>query len=513
MKITFLNPPFHYRFSRESRSPAVAKSDTLYYPKWLCHAAGYSEKTGHYVDVIDAPADGHGIDYVIQRIQQFGSRLLVCDTSTPSINNDLNIVRLIKEKLPNIYILMVGRHVSALPIETLAECDKLDAVALREYEITVSELAFALECGASLEGVKGIAFNTPLGIQIRNEDRPPIEDLDILPFVTETYKKFLTVENYFYGHSLKPLVVFDTTRGCPYHCSFCVYPQTFSGHKVRFRSVGHVVDEFDYVKKELPQVKTIMLEDDTFIVNKSRTEDLADELIKRGNQIPFDSNCRVDIGVDRKFLDKLHRAGARLFCVGFESGNVEVISHMKKNNSSKKDSPYLNTAKEFTTLCNEVGIMVHGCFMFGNLNETSETLKDTLKFAKSLPLDTAQFFPIMVYPGTSAYAEAKERGLLVSENFDKWLTPTGLHNSVVKLGNLTDEELVKFSDYARRAFYLRPKYIYQKIKQSLKSKEEFQRNLKGFKKLVKFLVSGSDIVVKNIAPPKEKDSVIKIYKK
>ena len=514
MRITFLNPPFHNRFSRESRSPAVTKSDTLYYPKWLCHSAGYAEKMQHKVDVIDAPADEYSVSYVIDRIESFGSKLLVCDTSTPSILNDLKVCEQIKMSIPGIFILMVGRHVSAMPFETLKSSMAVDAVALREYELTVVDVALALESGASLEQVQGLAIRLKEEA-VKTPDRAAIEDLDILPFVSETYKKFLNTEKYFYGHSLHPLVVFDTTRGCPYHCSFCVYPQTFSGHRVRYRSVGHVADEFDFVSRELPHIRTVMLEDDTFIINKKRTEELADELILRGNKLPFDSNCRVDIGVDVEFLTKLHKAGARLFCVGFESGNTSVISHMQKNNSSKKDEPYLNTAREFTIACNKAGIMLHGCFMFGNLNETKETLQDTLNFAKSLPLDTAQFFPIMVYPGTSAYEEAKTRGLLTTEDFNKWLTPSGLHSSVVQLENLSHDDLVNFADHARRAFYLRPSYLWRKALQSLKSYEELKRNIKGFKKLLKFLIVGSDLTVAHQGIPSKKNdqSVIKIHSK
>lgn len=492
MKITFLNPPFHNRFSRESRSPAVAKSDTLYYPKWLCHAAGYSEKVGNIVDVIDAAARNHSIDYVIDRLKNFNSKILVCDTSTPSIVNDVAVVEKIKHAIPGLNIILVGRHVSSMPFETLKLSSAIDAVALREYELTLADYAHAIKTGSSIEDVAGLAYIRN-GEFYKSSARDAIEDLDILPFVSETYKKFLNTSDYFYGHSLHPLVIFDTSRGCPYHCSFCVYPQTFSGHKVRFRSVSHVADEFEYVKKEMPHIRTVMLEDDTFIINKKRTEELADELVRRGNTLPFDSNCRVDIGVDVDFLKKLHKAGARLFCVGFESGNTSVIAHMKKNNSKKNDSPYLDTAKRFTLACKEAGIMVHGCFMFGNLNETKATLKDTLNFAKALPLDTAQFFPIMVYPGTTAYEEAKAKSLLTTEDFSKWLTPTGLHASVVNLENLTQEELVEFADHARRVFYLRPSYLFRKLYQSLMSFDELKRNLKGFKKLIKFLVSGSDL--------------------
>ena len=89
------------------------------------------------------------------------------------------------------------------------------------------------------------------------QPRAAIHNLDELPFVTEVYKRFLHTPDYFYGHSLWPLVVFDTSRGCPYHCSFCVYPQTFSGHVMRYRSVSNVADEFEFVAREMPEIKTV----------------------------------------------------------------------------------------------------------------------------------------------------------------------------------------------------------------------------------------------------------------
>ena len=87
--------------------------------------------------------------------------------------------------------------------------------------------------------------------------------------------------------------------------------------------------------------------------------------------------------------------------------------------------------------------------MYGNLNETQETMEKTLDLAIELCPDTAQFFPIMVYPGTSAYEEAKSRGY-ETEDFSEWLTG-GLHNSVVNLPNVTRKQLVEFCDYSRRS--------------------------------------------------------------
>ena len=492
MRVLFLNPPFHRRFSREQRSPAVTKSGTLYYPKWLAHAAGVAIRSGHDVDFVDCPAAGYSIQAVIDRIAAKNIEAVVCDTSTPSILNDVAVVESLLSANSRLHVLLVGRHVSALPAETLAMSSSLEAVAIREYEYTARDWLEAKACGADLSTVRGLVWRRkPQGEIVTNPNRESITNLDDLPFVSEVYKRFLHTPDYFYGHSLWPLTVFDTSRGCPYHCSFCVYPQTFSGHTMRYRSVGNVADEFDFVSREMPEIKTVMLEDDTFIINKPRTMELAKELIRRGNKLPFDANCRADIGAEGELLLKLHQAGARLFCVGFESGDVEVINGMKKNNDERRDASYHEEAHRFVRRCREAGIMVHGCFMVGNLNETPLSMERTLSFAKKLQPDTAQFFPIMVYPGTTAYDEAKKRKYIQIEDWGAWLTKDGLHNSVVTLPHITHEQLVTFCDRARRRFYLSPPYLFYKLKQSLRDRRELQRNIKGFITLSKYLLKGS----------------------
>lgn len=492
MRVLFLNPPFHPRFSREQRSPAVTKSGTLYYPKWLATAAGVAIRCGHHTDLIDAPAAGVSVKAVIDRIEAKDIRAVVCDTSTPSIFNDISVIEALKEYRPTLRVLLVGRHVSALPQETLELSPSLEAIAVREYEYTVRDWLEALECGADLGSVDGLVWrHSQTGAIVVNKSRDPIASLDELPFVTEVYKRFLNISDYFYGHSLWPLAVFDTSRGCPYHCAFCVYPQTFSGHVMRYRSKENVADEFEYVARELPQAKTIMLEDDTFIVSKRRTLELAQELIRRGNKLPFDANCRADIGTDPELLSTLHKAGARLFCVGFESGDPDVIRGMHKTNNPSAVSNYHANAKLFVQVCQDAGIMVHGCFMVGNLNETHASMEKTLAFAKQLRPDTAQFFSIMVYPGTESYREAKLRGYIQIDDWSKWVTQEGLHNSVINLPGINHEELVAFCDKARRRFYLSPGYIAYKIWQSLRDRREFQRNLKGFLTLSKYILRSS----------------------
>ncbi|MEA2262348.1 MAG: anaerobic magnesium-protoporphyrin monomethyl ester cyclase, partial [Acidobacteriaceae bacterium] len=486
---------------------------TLYYPKWLATAAGVAIKNGHEVDLVDAPAGSFSVQAVIDRIASKNIEAVVCDTSTPSILNDVSVVEAMVAANPSLHVLMVGRHVSSLPKETLAMSPSLEAVAIREYEYTVRDWLAAKACGADLSTVEGLVWRSGTGEIISNKQREAIKNLDELPFVSEVYKRFLHTPDYFYGHSLWPLVVFDTSRGCPYHCSFCVYPQTFSGHTMRYRSVANVADEFEFVAREMPEIKTVMLEDDTFIVSRPRTLELANELIRRGNKLPFDANCRADIGAEDELLSTLHKAGARLFCVGFESGDVEVINGMKKNNDDRRDAKYHEEAHKFVRRCQKAGIMVHGCFMVGNLNETPASMEKTLGFAKALRPDTAQFFPIMVYPGTVAYQEAKKRDYIQIEDWGAWLTKDGLHNSVVTLPNITHEQLVSFCDRARRSFYLAPSYLAYKLKQSLMDRRELQRNVKGFVTLSKYLLRGSEhdktaTAAKTAAPAKPQGAAV-----
>jgi radical SAM superfamily enzyme YgiQ (UPF0313 family) len=135
--------------------------------------------------------------------------------------------------------------------------------------------------------------------------------------------------------------------------------------------------------------------------------------------------------------------------------------------------------------------MVHGCFMVGNLNETPASMEMTLAFAKRLRPDTAQFYPIMVYPGTAAFQEAKSLGYVQTEDWGAWVTKDGLHSSVVNLPSITHTELVQFCENALRRFYLDPAYLFYKLKQSLRNRREFQRNLKGVLTLSRYIFRGS----------------------
>ncbi len=481
MKIQFLNPPFMKNYSRESRSPAVAKSGTMYYPMWLCYAAGLAEKRGHDIHLIDSPASGLDGINLYNKIQSFGASLIVMTSSTPGISFEGNVAAEIKAQIPGVKIVFVGTHASAVPEDILKSYPAVDYVAVGEYDETISDLALALENNSELKNVAGLALRDGDEV-IKTAHRHAIANIEELPFVSSIYKRFLNVEDYFYSHSKHPIVTIVTARGCPFQCTYCVIPQVMMGHKLRERSIEDVVNEFKYVKENYPDIEEIMIEDDTLTVNKERTIALSKRLIEEKINIPWTANSRAD--VDPEALMWIGKAGCRLLCVGFESGVQEILDNIQKNMKVETYAPFRKAAKK-------AGVMIHGCFLVGNKGETKETLRTTLDMAKRLNPDTAQFFPLMVYPGTRAYKWANESDFIKSNNYDDWLNDEGLHECVVSTDKLTSEELVKFCDDARKEFYLRPKYMFYKLVQSIKNPSEGKRNLKAAKVLFKYIFRGT----------------------
>src|SRR4030043_222058 len=487
LTILLLNPPFLPKFSRPQRSPAVIKSGTLYYPIWLSYATGFLQKKGFEVNLIDSPAEGYDLSKTLDLIRTFNPRMVVIDTSTPSIDSDAKVAEAIKKSLPEVFLVMVGTHVSVTSEETLLKYPWVDAIARREYDETLLNVAQIFSRKSrpdlgSLEKIKGLSFRSD-GKIVHNPERPFITDLDQFPFVSEVYKKFLKVENYFYSITQYPEITIVTGRGCPHHCTYCVYPQVMYGHQYRHRSPENVVAEFVYIKENFPQVKEVFIEDDTFTVNRAYCRKVCELLKKEHVNLPWTANSRADI--DFETLKIMKESGCRLLCIGVESGNQRILDGINKRLK-------LAQVREFMKNARKAKILVHACFMVGNTGETKETMKETLDFAKKLNPDTAQFFPLMVYPGTEAFDWAKKSGYLTTTRYAQWLTEAGLHNCIVSTPGVSNHELVAFCDHARRSFYLRPAYILSKLSQVIMHPSEAKRTVKAARTFFRYLLKGSE---------------------
>ena len=477
-KAIFLNPPFLEKFSRTQRSPGVTKSGTLYYPYWLCYAAGVLDKNGHNVKMIDAAPKDLGIEQVKSEIARDVPDILIADTSTASIENDIMVCSDIKRSFPGTLMVMVGTHVSIKAEDVLKKDASIDIVIKGEYDLVVKELAERLDEGKNWKDVKGICF-ADNGEVITNPPGEIIEDLDELPFASEVYKKFLDIKDYYFAAADWPMIMMITGRGCPFSCFYCLYPQTMHGRKYRFRSAENVVREFKYISENFDGIKEIVIEDDTFTANPLRVKEIARLLIEENIKIKWSCNARANL--DLETMKMMKRSGCRLLIVGYESGVQDILDNMHKGLS-------LERAEAFTIDAHKAGLLIHGCFMLGNPGETRETISRTFAFAKKLKCDSAQFYPLFVYPGTEAYDWAKEEGFLTTEEYSLWITPTGRHNCVIDLPGLPGQELTRISEELTFKYHLRAGYFLYKMMQLFSHPGEVWRTLRSGVKYFSLLI-------------------------
>ncbi len=478
MNILLLNPPFLNKYSKSSRSPAVTKSGTIYFPLWLSYAAGVLDKKGYELKLIDAPAKCMTKEQTLEQIKKFNPALVVIDTSTPSINSDLKFTSMIKKNMPETKTCLVGTHVSATVQEILPRHSAyVDFIARHEYDYTLPEIAEVLEGKKNITEVLGISY-CENGKLIENTERPYIENLDELPFVSEVYKKYLDIKDYFYAHVSYPTVSIFSSRGCPSKCFYCMYSQVMFGKRYRKRSAKSLFDECIYITENFPEVKEILIDDDNFAVDQDTVKEFCQMMIEAKIPLKWVVQCRVTLRYDTMVLMK--KAGCRLVVVGYESGSQKVLDGMHKGIT-------LDMSKRFNNAARKAHMRVHGCFMVGNPGETKETMMETLEFAKSLKMDTVQFFPLIVYPGTEAYEWADRNHYITARNYSQWILPDGTHNCVLSTPEISAEELVEFCNYARKKFYLRPQYMLMKLGECLTSKDDFIRTMKAFETFRKYL--------------------------
>lgn len=484
MKVCFINPPFkaeYGKFSRDNRSPAITKSGCIYYPLWLIYAAAVAEKSGFEIAFIDAPSKPMNNEECLYRINQQAkdADLFVVETTTPSIYEDVSFAGNLKDLYPTTKVILVGTHVSTLPKETLELDVRIDAVARKEYDLIVRDYAKAIECQSDFTQVKGITYRNEEGIICENEDMPYITNVDSIPFASEFIKKYLDIRDYFMPTCTWPEIQIFTGRGCPFHCNYCLYPQTMHGHQYRYRSPENIVDEFSYIVKNFPEVNEVIIEDDTFTVDKERVIKFCKLMVKRKIPGKIRWMCNSRVTLDYETMVEMKRAGCRLILPGFESGSQKILNNIRKGTKVEQFKPFVDNARK-------AGILVHGCFMVGNKGETKQTMMQTLQVALKLKLDTAQFFPLMPFPGTEAYTWAVSQGYL-SGKYTDYVKEDGNHNTSLNLPDLSAEEMVSFCDYARRKFYLRPSYILHRLWMGIRSFEDLKRSFKAFSRFKKYL--------------------------
>lgn len=451
MRVYLLNPPFKPNFVRCGRwQGAVARGGTLYYPIWLAYATGILGQQYKDVRLIDAVARGWNREAVIKDVKTFNPDIIIIESNFASLENDIDVARMLKEQTKNAKMVLVGPPASQFT-DKILDNDGVDIVVRFGFDFTVKEIAYVIAEGGNLKAVNSISYKEN-GQIIHNPNREFVrsDDLDMIPFVSEVYKTHLHVKDYFLGHTLYPMVQILTGRGCPHQCTFCSWPETLTGRKLRTRSIKNVVDEFEYIIRELPEVKEIFLEDDTFTIGKRRIREFCEEIKRRGLRITWSCNARANLEYETMKIMK--EAGCRLLDVGYESGSDEILNNIKKGISTDRMHQFAKDARR-------VGFVILGDFVFGFPGETKETAEKTIAFAKELSPDIVQFAVSVPIPGTKFYEWAQYNRFLLTDELEKSVDEEGFQKCIVSYPEFTDRDVEEYVDKALKKYYLSPSYV------------------------------------------------------
>jgi len=459
MSALFLSPPSFDGFDggAGARYQARREVTSYWYPTWLAQPAALVPGAR----LLDCPPHDIGMEAALRIAKDYDH--VIVNTSTPSLKNDCKVAEAIKAQKPNTKIGFVGAHTMVLPTETLKASPAIDWVGRKEFDFTCKEVAE----GQPLNQVAGLSYRDREGKIRHNPERELIANMDTLPWVADVYKRDLQIEKYFIGYLLHPYVSMYTGRGCPAQCTFCLWPQTIGGHKYRVRSAQNVADEMAYMKKLFPQVKEFFFDDDTFTANLPRARDIAKKLAPLGVNWSCNSRANLDYDTIKSFKDN----GLRLFLVGYESGNDETLTRIKKGVTTHE-------MRRFTKACHQAGVVIHGTFILGLPVETKETIEQTIRFAQELDVFSLQVSLAAPYPGTELYEMAKLNGWFAKKDKADLVEGDGFQQSALEYPSLNGDAIFESVERFYHRYYLRPKPILRIIKTMLEDKDVCVRRLR-----------------------------------
>lgn len=444
MKILLGNVPWYkngcYGVRAGSRWPHFEKEGHRYmpFPFFLAYAAALLEKDGLSVSLVDGAAERLSREDFFRRVAEFGPDVLVLEVSTASLKVDLEAAKHFKEtRGSKIKIVFCGLHIGLSDQSFLAEHDCVDFTLSGEYEQSLLELVRHLQKNESLDSVPGLNYRDAQGVLRENPQGSAIRDFDRLPWPA---RHFLPK----YGYEDLPQFLPSPTaqmlasRGCPFGCVFCAWPQIMYGDsKYRTRDPLDVADEMEHLVRQ-EGYKSVYFDDDTFGIDRGRTLRLCEEIEKRGLDVPWAVMTRADV-LDEEMLKIMAAAGLRAVKYGVESGSQALVDQSGKQLR-------LDRVEEVVRITKNLGIKVHLTFMLGLPKESAKTLRQTLRFLLRLDPDSAQFSIATPFPGSRYYHMLQELGHIQTYDWDAY---DGSSRAVVKTEFLTAGELEKWLSILR----------------------------------------------------------------
>ncbi len=469
-KTLFLQAPSFAGFDGGAGSRYQAKREikSFWYPTWLAQPAALVPGSR----LLDAPADDLSVEQTLQIAREY--ELVIMHTSTPSFPSDARFAELLKQQNPQVLVGLVGAKVMIDPDGSLNATRALDFVCREEFDYTCQDVAARLP----LSAIKGLSWRAEDGSIRHNLPRPIIENMDELPFVAPVYRRDLTIANYFIGYLQHPYVSLYTGRGCRSKCTFCLWPQTVGGHRYRVRSVENVLAEVKWIKENMPGVKEIMFDDDTFTDSAALPRV---EAIARGlGQLGVTWSCNARANVPYATLKVMKENGLRLLLVGYESGDDQILHNIRKGLRTE-------IARRFTADCRKLGIVIHGTFILGLPGETAETIEKTIDFANEINPHTIQVSLAAPYPGTALYKQALENGWLRENSDLNLVNENGVQLSAISYPHLSGQEIFDSMEVFYRRFYFRPGKIWEIVREMLLSPQMMRRRLREGVEFFRFL--------------------------
>jgi len=442
-RILFFNPPSRYHVYLKTNVKVGAPS----YPNLTLATLAGDLIKAHQVVIYDLDLYENSTAKLLQKIKSFKPDIVAASAKTPDYLSVVEIMTRIKRKFPFVKTIVGGVHVSAMPEEAVKmEC--FDTVVLGEGDGVISEIL----TGKPLKKVMGIGYRVGRKL-IFTGKRKMIKNLDSLPYPAWQLFQLKRYKNSRLSSRNNPVGLIETSRGCSYRCNFC--SKLIFGVYYRTKSVTRVVDELQYLLD--CGFKEIHITDDSFTQNITRAKDICREIIRRKLKFSWSliNGIRVNF-VDEEFFRLAKRAGCWQTGLGIESGDQKVLDTIKKGIT-------LNQVVKAVKKAEKVGIDTFGFFIFGLAGENEKSLRKTIQFAKSLPLDIAKFDICIPYPGTEYYHDLDSRGKILTKQWDKY-TCHQLEEPLYIHPNLNWNLLKKYYRRAFREYYLRPNYILKRFK-------------------------------------------------
>jgi len=447
-KILLVNPPL----SGKERYGKLASAGVYMPPLGLGFLASLLRQEGFEIRILDCEILGLNIKQTVEYVSSFQPDYVGITAVTISIFSAAEVARAIKQYNKEIYVILGGAHLSALPEETLKIFPQFDIGVIGEGEITSVELLNALYNNLDLEKVAGIIYRDNDKI-IRTGRRLLIENLDALPF--PAWDLYPDLKRYYrpsaFGFQKLPCTSLITARGCPGRCSFC--NGGIGGRHYREHSAEYVMEMIRALYHKYG-IRDLAIYDGTFGANRSRLIKLCELLIREELDLVWSCNFRVEMA-ELDILHLMKAAGCWGIAYGIESCSQRILNFLQKDIDCEKIARALRWTKE-------AGIISKGYVMIGMPMETEQSFNETLTAILKFDLDLLTVNSFTPFPGTLDYQRADKYG-----KFNKDWRFLNQHNFVFVPAGLTDRKISHFIRLMTRRFYLRPKILWKYIKMSL----------------------------------------------